>query len=366
MIMYINKEDSYFHMDEMIDANKYRKILVVADQNTFSANEIGERVSVMFEKSGKVFETFVFGDNHLVPDERAAGSVIIAASSFGADFIVGIGSGTINDLCRYSAYILKINYSIIATAASMDGYLSTVSPLIVNGVKTTFAAVEAAAVYTEPKLLETAPEIMTAAGYGDIIGKHTSLLDWKLSALLHNETIIEEAAELTYKALEICGKQQNIAPTTIMDALVLSGKAMKLVGTSRPASGAEHHLAHMWEMMFLAEGKIPVLHGIKVGVAALAVIKAYEMLLEENIDEEIKDLIANNLPNYGEILKGLKTMGCPTSPVEIGISREQFADGFINAMNLRERFTILRFLKGLELIDNYAEVLADYFYGKNI
>ena len=358
-MVYINSKDYLSDLKELVGAKE--KILVVADVNTYAVNGVGDCVSEALSESGMAFEKFVFDDEHLIPDERAVGSIIIAASEEKIDFIVGIGSGTINDLCRYCAHILGINYAIVATAASMDGYLSTVSPLIVKGVKTTFNAIAAEAVLTEPEILENAPRLMTAAGFGDIIGKYTSLLDWRLSNLLFDEPMVEEAVCMTEKALEIC--RGELSGAGVMDALVLSGEAMKLVGSSRPASGAEHHIAHLWEMMFLEEGKTPVLHGVKVGVAALVVIKAYEMLLDEDIEDRVRKLIADYLPNYDEVLKGLKAAGCPTSPVEIGISREQFVRGFIYALNLRERFTVLRFLKGYGLIERFAEVLADGIYG---
>ena len=56
---------------------------------------------------------------------------------------------------------------------------------------------------------------------------------------------------------------------------------MSFVGNSRPASGSEHHLSHYWEMKFQAEGKKPILHGIKVGIGMIAVTKMYETLENE-------------------------------------------------------------------------------------
>ena len=40
------------------------------------------------------------------------------------DLLVGVGSGVINDLCKHVSNCLHIPYIIVATAPSMDGYVS--------------------------------------------------------------------------------------------------------------------------------------------------------------------------------------------------------------------------------------------------
>ena len=70
---------------------------------------------------------------------------------------------------------------------------------------------------------------------------------------------------------------------------MLSGIAIGYIGNSRPASGSEHHIAHFWEMMSLLKEKEGALHGERVGVAEIAVLKLYEMLLDKKLDfEKIK------------------------------------------------------------------------------
>ena len=39
----------------------------------------------------------------------------------------------------------------------------------------------------------------------------------------------------------------------LMYALIISGLAMQIIGSSRPASGAEHHMSHLWEMEVINE-----------------------------------------------------------------------------------------------------------------
>ena len=93
--------------------------------------------------------------------------------------ILAVGSGTINDLCRYISYKIKIDYYIIGTASSMDGYASNVSPLIIQHLKTTYEARPARVIIGDLDVMAKAPLHMIAAGAGDIIGKYVCLADWQ-------------------------------------------------------------------------------------------------------------------------------------------------------------------------------------------
>ena len=53
---------------------------------------------------------------------------------------------------------------------------------------------------------------------------------------------------------------------------------MGMTGNSRPASGAEHHMAHYWETAALAAGREHPLHGNSVGVATRVIAEIYRTL----------------------------------------------------------------------------------------
>ena len=55
------------------------------------------------------------------------------------------------------------------------------------------------AVFADPQVLRNAPEEMIAAGAGDIIGKYSSLIDWRLGALIRKEAYCAEMDEMTMK-----------------------------------------------------------------------------------------------------------------------------------------------------------------------
>ncbi len=68
-----------------------------------------------------------------------------------------------------------------------------------------------------------------------------------------------------------------------------SGFSMADFGNSAPASGGEHHIAHIWEMMFHWAGREGLYHGNAVGVAAIIEAEWYERLrkLSKNDAEDL-------------------------------------------------------------------------------
>ena len=101
--------------------------------------------------------------------------------------VVAVGSGVINDLCKWASFEMKIPYVVVATAASMNGYsTANVAPTI-DGVKMLIEARPPLAVVAEPAIIEQAPAVMTTAGFGDTIAKHQSNGDWIMNTLLSSE-----------------------------------------------------------------------------------------------------------------------------------------------------------------------------------
>ena len=65
--------------------------------------------------------------------------------------------------------------------------------------------------------------------------------------------------------------------------LTAVGFAMEFHGTSRPASGADHQIAHMWEMEDLTLGGRKVSHGAAVAVGCLTSLALYDWLLAQDL-----------------------------------------------------------------------------------
>ncbi len=297
------------------DLGVKKSITVICDQNTYDA--AGEEV-IGYLKDFNV-TLCKFDKSHLIPDERSLGEIILRMDPK-SEFLCAIGSGTINDLTRFVSFKTKIPYGIVATAPSMDGYTSSVSPLIVNGFKRTYNAGYPQFVIGDLGVLSGAPYDMITSGFGDIIGKYTSLADWMVSSVVIGEKFSEDIANIVRNSIERCVKnaqkikiRDKSAVKNIMDALVLSGIAMLKVGNSRPASGLEHHIAHYIEIKALMDGKIPPFHGSSVGVAEVIASEIYHKIFSLNSDEVQKMIAEANFETEEEYTERIKSIYGPIS-----------------------------------------------------
>lgn len=398
----------------------YKKVFLIADKNTWAA--AGYAAAEELRQAGIERKELVLDYDELVPDEQVLGEIFVAYPE-GTDLILAVGSGTINDLCKFVSFQMKIDYMIFASAPSMDGFVSVGAALMIHHVKTTYNAHGPVAVIGDTDILSKAPMNMITAGLGDILGKYTCLLDWKMAKQIEEEYYCEEIVNMVRNSIETVVEQSHRikernpeAVKAVTEALVLTGIAMSFAGNSRPASGCEHHLSHYWEMKFLMEGRKPILHGTKVGVGMITAVKLYHLLAEEEVDfdkamekeydEEvwrkkiegcygaaapgiinlekecrkndiearnrriqvmksqwasIKQTILKDLPAVEEVENLLLELGAPVNPEQIGVSLELVEDGIQIAKEVRDRFTLLQILWDLGLSGKYAKELAEYF-----
>lgn len=205
-----------------------------------------------------------------------------------AKVLLAIGSGTIHDLTRYCAYKLGIDFVSCPTAASVDGFCSSVAAMTWHGCKKTLTAVAPKIVIADTDVIKKAPIRLAKSGFGDMIGKYVALCDWKIGNILTGEFYCKEIADMTLSATkEVLSSIKGImdgraeAYEKLTYGLLLSGLAMQMMGNSRPASGAEHHVSHLIEMSPPPLNvSSDALHGEKVGVGTLLVLREYRRLSE--------------------------------------------------------------------------------------
>ena len=281
-INYVYIEDNAIrHLTDICKQDN--QILIVADENTFAA--AGEQVLSALD--GKQLVQVIFGGcSTLIPDEKA----IAAVEKYldGMDIIVGIGSGVIQDLCKYVSHYNKIPYIIVATAPSMDGYASNGAAMITGGMKVTYPAGLPRAILADVEVLRNAPMEMLQAGYGDVIGKFSALNDWKLSHLINNEYFCDYIYNLTYAQVKTVIELANgilirdkDSVQALMNALVVIGILMSFAGSSRPASGSEHHLSHFFEITGILENKPYFSHGLEVAYSTVVTAMLREQILSK-------------------------------------------------------------------------------------
>ncbi|MBE6639816.1 MAG: sn-glycerol-1-phosphate dehydrogenase [Ruminococcaceae bacterium] len=306
------------HLKEI--CKHYKNILIVADENTYRA--AGDKtVNSLPDKN---IRTLLFsGAEILVPNETAIAEVTNNLKD--VDLLIGIGSGVIQDLCKYVSYENKLPYIIVATAPSMDGYASDGAAMITNGMKVTYKAGLPRAIIADTAVLANAPIDMIQAGYGDIIGKFSALNDWKLSHCVTNEYFCDYIYDLTYEQIKRTLalsqgilKRNEESIKALMEALVIIGIMMSFAGSSRPASGSEHHLSHFFEITGIINGTDYFPHGIDVAYSTVITAKLREILLANTFPQKIYRPNSNEYTKKMEDLYKASANGCMELQEKVG------------------------------------------------
>lgn len=292
------ESDALSRLPDYIREQGIGRLALVCDSRTWEA--AGRVLKEKLAGAGLTSVDTIMLQDHangeIVADERTIVETMLGLAP-DVQAIAAVGSGTIHDVVRFVCHRAGRRFLSVPTAPSVDGFASVGAPLILRGFKQTVAACAPEAIFADLGVLSRAPQAMIAAGFGDMLGKYTSLADWELGTILTGEAYSEECAELTRQALEQCvasanaiGNREEEGLRALTEGLVASGISILLLGNSRPASGAEHHLSHFWEMRFLMEGRKALLHGAKVGAATVIVAKLYAQLgalLESAADERL-------------------------------------------------------------------------------
>lgn len=349
----------------------YKRIYLVADERTYAvAGKLCEKV---LGEAGMFSHKCILKGDTILPNAETLGTILINVNDPSAksdifaysplpDLILAVGSGTVNDSCRLVSYRLNIPYAVVATAPSMDGYASAGSPILFNGSKATIQATTPKYIIADIDVLKGAPMEMMLAGIGDMFGKYTGMLDWELARDYTGEYFCEQVAgeviDATNKCLENGYQLSNRAPEcirAIMEGLSVTGLGMAYIGNSRPASGAEHIVAHAWELFDVEKGNAPHLHGLEVCEATRLIAIMYQMLYEETYDMHLKELIGKYLPYFEAVEEFCKKMKMPPTVTD----RETIIASINRALIMRDRYTILFYLRDKGMLDDYAQRAAD-------
>ena len=322
---------------------KYISPLLICDTNTCKVTE--DIMEDIYDRC----QVLVLDAEDLHADQHAI-KIVENNMEEDIDLILAVGTGTIHDISRYMAFQYKIPFISVPTAASVDGFTSTVAAMTWNG-------------YICDEIIKLEEKAM--------------------------RTVRSCLADISEGDKESCEK--------LMYALILSGLATQMAGNSRPASCAEHQLSHLWELEVL-NGPLDALHGEMVSVGTMIVLREYkrvarairegrcsvrtqweddtellektfgsrgffEGIVEENTPEpllkisparleacldEIAGLI-EELPEEEELARMMDRAGCKRSVYEIGLSEEIIPQSLKLAPYVRRRLSFLRILRMLRI-----------------
>lgn len=247
------------------------------------------------------------------------------------DFLLGVGGGKCIDVAKSASYKLEKPFLSIPTAASHDGISSSRAAIESEDSKTSVEAQAPLGVIADTLIIRDSPFRLLAAGAGDMIANYTAVLDWELAREEKEEYMSEYAsalsrmsAKLVAKNASIIKKQSEESARKIIKALISSGVAMSIAGTSRPASGSEHLFSHALDKI----APESALHGEQCAVGSIMMMKLHG-------------------EDWDFVREALRTIGTPTSAEELGIKPKYIIEALTQAHEIRpERYTILR--DGLE------------------
>lgn len=366
------------------------RLAVVGDLNTREA--LGERVEKALTSIARIDQIVLPGTPHADMETVA----LLEEETVRADALIAVGSGTINDLCKLASARSEKPYAVFATAPSMNGYTSVNAAITVDGLKRTLPAQGATGVFMDLQVLADAPKRMIHSGFGDSICRPTAQADWLLAHLLQGtpyreapySLLTEDESELLLEpeALTTGGLD---AMECLARTLVLSGFGMTICGGSTPASQGEHMISHFMDML-PPPGWPGAFHGEQIAVTTLTAARLQERVLADETphllptaltredvhtvfgDElgtlcwkefeqkcitarEAEDMNARLVTDWdgfreqlsvvstsaAVLEEGLRRVGAPVTPEDIGLSREFYERAILYARTIRNRYCFL-------------------------
>jgi glycerol-1-phosphate dehydrogenase [NAD(P)+] len=368
-----------------------RTLAVVSDPQTEAA--LGSRVKRALAACARLVAVALPSRPH--PDQATAEAIQRAGQE--ADAFVAVGSGTINDLCKYAAAGAGKPYAVFATAPSMNGYTSKNASITVGGLKRTLPAAVPQGVFMDLGVLAAAPPRLIRAGVGDTLCRPTVQADWLLAHLLRGDPyqelpfdlLAEDEARLLAEPEALLAGDSG-AMACLAGALTLAGLGMTYCGGSYSTSQGEHLISHFLELAQGPGRAAESLHGEQIAVTTLTMARLQQRLLARRrvtvracalreadflerygpelgpacwrefapklLDEQAAAALNAHLASGWESIRAriarvampaerlagvLRRLGAPLQPGEVGWGAEAYREAVLHAAEIRNRYTFL-------------------------
>ena len=381
------------------------RLALVADQATYDA--MGARVAEALRELGPI-ETIVLDRPHADMAEVRS----LTEKLRGFDAVVAVGSGTVNDLCKYVTGLDGRRYCVFATAASMNGYTSSTASLTLDsGLKVSLPSHTPAGFFVDLKVSAAAPPYLAASGFADCLARSVAQNDWWMShrllgtAYFHEPYTIQAADEVELnKRAGNLPKGDIEAMGYLYRVLTLCGLGISFTGISHHGSMGEHQISHYIDC-FAGARHPGSLHGQQVGVASLSMARlqqqmlasdrppsvhathidpagmvrrfgaevasqclaelkqkafdhdgamAFNRKLEETWPELRRELAGFAIP-VGEMKRLLSAAGGATTAAELGVPVDLYHEAIVHCREMRNRFSFLDIAADGGTLEAFAE-----------
>jgi len=243
----------------------------------------------------------------------------------GSDVVVGVGGGKNIDVAKYVGWKTGIPVVSVPTIPPHEGIAPPMISLSDSGKPYSQYFRPPHYVLVDPEVLVSAPDRFVRAGFGDVIGKYTSVYDWWLAHVDIGEYFGRYSASLAYltfrhvvRARRAIARKTRAGINVLVEALVTNGIVMGIQHSSRPASGSEHLISHALDYLRGKKG----MHGLQVGVGTI--VAAYFQGRD-----------------WERIRKFLEDVGAPVTAEGLGVPDDMMVKAVAIARTLRDRYTIL-------------------------
>lgn len=393
-------DDARDRVEAVMPADSY---VVVADRNT--ADVMGARVA---ERMGPKARLLVLDHPHA--DEGDVRR--LQAATADADCLIAVGSGTINDLCKYATFLDGRSYCVFGTAPSMNGYTSsTASITLDSGLKSTRNAHAAKGVFIDIAVSAGAPQYLIGAGLGDSLCRPTAQVDWYFSHVMLGTRyatspyalLAADEAEMLARSAGL-GRGDHDAVGYLQRVLTLAGLGLAVVGMSHPGSMGEHQISH-WIDSFAGDRHPGTVHGQQVGVASITMARLQDRILSmetaprirawqpdeaairarypaaavedclkasrakamtedeaqafnarlETIWPELRQTLRGMMLPPDAMARHLRAAGGGATCAEIGMDRDLYVDALRHCREMRDRFSMLDMAADMGILDDFIE-----------
>jgi glycerol-1-phosphate dehydrogenase [NAD(P)+] len=256
------------------------RVAVVSDRTTREV--LGARIERAISGLHRVAPVVLDIGCH--PDAETVARVRDATAA--DDALIAVGSGTLNDICKYAAALDGKPYAVFATAPSMNGFVSLNAAITAHGHKLSLPARAPVGAFFDLDILGAAPPRLLRAGLGDSLCRTTAQADWLMAHLLFDQPysdlpfdLLKDDEEPLFAGAAALMRGDAEVVERLVNTLILAGFGTAIIGNSQPASQGEHLVSHFIDM-FADPARPLVFHGEQVGVTTLSMARLQERMLE--------------------------------------------------------------------------------------
>jgi len=307
-------------VDLSLKVNLRKHPLVVHDRKTKEL--AGNRISEILSGADYTVDDIVVEEATMKEVTRVQNH----ATKWGVEYLIAVGGGSVIDITKLASFSYGVPFISVPTAASHDGIASPQASIKEKVGSVSKQARSPVAILGDTAVISKAPYRMLASGCADVISNMTAILDWKLAWRLKREyystfavAMAKTAADLIIENAEYIKPSIEESSWIAVKSMIVSGVAMSIANSSRPASGAEHMFSHALDR--IVPGK--AMHGEQCGVGSILMMYLHG-------------------GDWQSIQRALKLIGAPITAQEMNMTREDIVNALLMAQKIRpQRYTVL-------------------------